>query len=192
MNNQQWKALVSDVMTSRNQFSQEDFWLLDQVYLESDKTQFELINRMLLGFLPEILAVGNTRQVFGDPERLKDNILYDTVETTYLGGSVTFLNLTRAFLTFWREYLDIAHDQPMTVMHRAILHIISFYKKHFFPAVTITTAAPFTLFAEKQRSFLIAFGSGINIDDFFLNNPLLVHTSNPLKGTGFLKGLFSR
>ena len=90
MNKQQWKALVSDVMTSRNQLSQEDIWTLDQVYIEGDKAQLALIERMLDAFLSEILAVGNARQVFGDPERLKDNILYDSVETAYPGGSVTF------------------------------------------------------------------------------------------------------
>ena len=105
---------------------------------------------------------------------------------SFPGASPTFLNLTRAFLTFWKEYKDIAHAEPRVALQVLLLGFINEHKKRFFPTSNLRTPVSYMVFAGPQREVLSVFGDGIDVEDFFRSNPLLVHTANPLKGSGCL------
>ena len=151
----------------------------------ADDALSELCNRILKPVMREIFARGRDGETFGDPRRLENDILYGTVESAFEGASQTFLNVTRSFLTFWKEYTDIAHLEPRVALQGLLLGFINEYKKRFFPAAGIRKPIPY-VFASEQREVLDAFGDGIDIEDFFRGNPLFIDPAHPMKGTGCL------
>src|SRR6266511_3659972 len=132
----------------------------------SDRQKFSLLDHArifrvsLEPVIREIFARGREGKTFGDPKRLEDDILYGSVESSFPGASPTFLNLTRAFLTFWKEYKDIAHAEPCVALQVLLLGFINEHKKRFFPASNLRTPVSYMVFAGPQREALSAFGDG--------------------------------
>jgi hypothetical protein len=182
----EWASTVAHAVAHYSSpLSENEIRALLAPYVPGDPLN-ALTERTLGPVMREIFARGRDGETFGDPGRLQDDILYGSVESAFPGASPTFLNLTRSFLTFWKEYKDIAHIEPRVALQVILRGFIAEYKKHFFPTSNLQAAVPYKLFALQQRDALRVFGVGIDIDDFFRSNPLLIQTANPLKGAGCL------
>lgn len=183
---EQWKTVTCDAVSRFDkELTQSEVDILLQNVKSDDVHQQELAKRKLhFSLAKEILARASSNRTFGDPARLRDQILYGSIEDVYSGASPTFLAVTRSFLTFYREFLDIEKAGMNTVLQDVISRTIQLHRTIFFPAKDLRTAAPYHLFAEDQRKTLNAHGQGIDVEDFFRSNPLLVKTINPLKGSG--------
>jgi hypothetical protein len=182
----EWISVVKDAVARHGSpLTDEEIRALLTPYVPGDPLN-ALSGRTLEPVMREIFARGREGRTFGDLRRLEDDILYGSVESAFPGASQTFLNLNRAFLTFWKEYRDIAHIEPRVALQVLLRGYIGEYTKRFFPTADLRAAVPYMLFANEQREALAVFGNGIDIDDFFRSNPLLIHTANPLKGSGCL------
>ena len=182
----EWITTVNDAVARYSSpLSDDEIRALLTPFVPGDPLSI-LSERTLEPVIREIFARGREGKTFGDPKRLEDDILYGSVESSFPGASPTFLNLTRAFLTFWKEYKDIAHAEPRVALQVLLLAFINEHKKRFFPVSNLRTPVSYMVFARPQREALSAFGDGIDVEDFFRSNPLLVHTANPLKGSGCL------
>ncbi len=181
----QWVSTVEKaVALYSSPLTDEERKALLTVFLPGDPLK-ALAERTMEPVMREIFARGRDGKTFGDPTRLEEDILYGSVESAFPGASLSFLNLTRAFLTFWKEYRDIAHTEPRVALQVLLLGFITEHKRRFFPAATVTKPIPY-LFAREQRQALETFGGGIDIEDFFRSNPLFIDTARPFKGTGCL------
>ncbi len=182
----EWMTTVNDAVARyASPLSDDEMRALLIPFVPGDPLS-TLSERTFEPVMREIFARGREGKTFGDPTRLEDDILYGSVESSFPAASPTFLNLTRAFLTFWKEYKDIAHAEPRVALQVLLLGFIKEHKKRFFPAANLRTPVSYMVFARPQREVLDAFGDGIDIEDFFRSNPLLMHTPNPLKGSGCL------
>ena len=187
MNLDQWhKTILEAFRTQGHPLSNDEQRLLLEVYIPENSLKKELSRRVMVTMMHEIFIRANKAKTFGDPKRLETDIIYSSVEAAYPGASLTFLNLTRSFLTLWKEYIDIALFDPQSLIQVSLLRLINFYKEVFFPGASVLHAAPYAVFHARQRDTLVAFGKGIDVEEFFRNNPVLAHTINPLKGSGCL------
>lgn len=181
----QWISVIKDAVARYSTpLTGGEVKALQLQYVPGDPLS-ALSERILEPVIREIFARGRDGTTFGDPGRLQNDILYGSVESAFPNASATFLNLTRAFLTFWKEYKDIAHEEPRIALQVFLLAFIDEHKKRFFPGATVTKPVPYD-FAGEQRDALNAFGKGIDIEDFFRSNPLFIGSAPQIKGTGCL------
>jgi len=171
MNQKQWIDLTIDVMSRTEQpLQNHEISELCDNYIPNSMLA-RLNERVQIPLLTEIFSRGSAQQSFGDPNRLKEKILHDSVEDAFPTGSEAFLGLTRSFLTFRIETLDCVVDPPKTNIKIILSKIIVIYSDAFFPSPQVRKPVP-PAFAKAQREFISTFGPRIDIDEFFRNNPL--------------------
>ena len=185
----QWRTLVIEITDgTESALTEFEKNLLLVPFKPITEEKKALFAKLIPSLFSEIYRRGAKGMTFGPEERLEDSIIYGRIEETYSGGSKTFINLTRSFLTMWREFEDIMmHGDSETVIHRAVYLVWQTHKETFFPGATAHSSVPAMLFEKKQRAMLearVQAGIDIDIDDFFLNNPALDRSGNPLAGAG--------